>query len=735
MVSRGLRIMFSFLCFCLVASVASGEVARTLVFDFENDMEGWLSYRGSWHWSDRDSLVNTLPVNSIDDGFAIVDTVGSDELYTPYVNATNGATVTLTFFLRSRWEGSNSMYINMQERGQNMELFLDLNDYSSHFSSSWIVVTGEIPPSEKEVMLSVFCYNGDIAPAESLMYGCAIDQIHIDIHGEETTPVTSTIATTTAETTAEPTGAPETTAAPTEAPETTAAPTEAPETTAAPTEAPETTAAPTEAPETTAEPTEAPETTAEATEAPETTAEPTEAPETTAEPTEAPETTAEPTEAPETTAAPTEAPETTAEPTEAPETTAEPTEAPETTAEPTEAPETTAAPTEAPETTAAPTEAPETTAAPTEAPETTAEPTEAPETTAAPTEAPETTTEGPSGILEYDFQSGAQGWTLSQMNGAAWKRVQFERNVHPVSPPPVGPWVLQVFPEHIFAGTALAQSPKLRAIGSSLTIDLTFWMDGTADLPAQLKARRRAGFSTFDVEPIMNLDPYGDQINYYWVVFRASLHDLVPGETFTITLEGSLGGNSNNSVAVNKVLLNGVEEIPTDTTDFIDFEDGLFGWSAGNMDGGRWVLKCWSDLDPSLNVPQPSDGKNFLFVDRFDIHSGVISLESPAFRVSAGQRKKVVVKFWLRGSVVYPAALRIRKKTVNGDYDDLPFLNLAQYGDIDNPDWILLDREYEIPVDETEDAFQLVIEADLGSDVNNMVALDDLKIITSYITP
>lgn len=39
-------------------------------------------------------------------------------------------------------------------------------------------------------------------------------------------------------------------------------------------------------------------------------------------------------------------------------------------------------------------------------------------------------------------------------------------------------------------------------------------------------------------------------------------------------------------------------------------------------------------------------------------NTGVISLESPAFAVSAGQRKKVVVKFWLRGSVVYPAALR-----------------------------------------------------------------------------
>lgn len=321
------------------------------------------------------------------------------------------------------------------------------------------------------------------------------------------------------------------------------------------------------------------------------------------------------------------------------------------------------------------------------------------------------------------------------MNGAAWKRVEFEGASHQVSPPPEGPWVLQVFPEHIFAGTALAQSPKLRAIGNSLTVDLTFWMDGTKDLPTKLKARRREGFSTFDVEPIMNLDPYGNQMNYEWVMFRASIHDLVPGETFTITLEGSLGGNPNNSVAINKVVLDGVEEIPTDTTEFIDFEGGLFGWSAGNMDGGRWVLKCWADLDPSLNVPQPSDGKNFLFVDRFDIHSGVISLESPAFTVSPGQRKKVVVTFWLRGSVVYPAVLRLRKKTVNGIYDDLPFLNLAQYGDIDNPDWIQLNREYEIPVDETEEAFQLVIEADLGSDAGNMAALDDLKIITEYITP
>lgn len=155
MASRGLHKMPFFLGLCLAAAVASGEVARSLVFDFENDMEGWSSYRGSWRWSDRDSLVNILPANSIDDGFAVVDTVSSDELYTPYFNATVGATFSLTFFLRSRWEGSNSMYVDMQERGQPMKLFLDLNDYSSQFSSSWITVTGEIPPSEEDVMVSM----------------------------------------------------------------------------------------------------------------------------------------------------------------------------------------------------------------------------------------------------------------------------------------------------------------------------------------------------------------------------------------------------------------------------------------------------------------------------------------------------------------------------------------------------------------------------------------------------
>ncbi|XP_047501534.1 uncharacterized protein LOC125047323 [Penaeus chinensis] len=318
------------------------------------------------------------------------------------------------------------------------------------------------------------------------------------------------------------------------------------------------------------------------------------------------------------------------------------------------------------------------------------------------------------------------------MNGAAWRRVTFDNTNHIVTAPPGGAKVLQVFPSHIFAGTALAQSPLLEAVSETVRVKVTFWMDGTHDFPAQLKVRKRTDYSTFDINPVMNLDPFGDQENHKWVAYSAYLRYMTIGETFTLNLEGSLGGNPNNSVAVNKIELEGVKVIQTDLANLMDFENGLFGWSTGNMDGGRWVLQSWSDLDPSLYVPKPSDGDSFLFVERFDIHSGVISLESPAFPIQAGQRKKVHIKFWIRGSVVYPAALRLRKKSVNGAYDDLPFLNLAGYGDIDNPDWIFLDKQYYIPVDETEEAFQIVVEADLGSDLNNMVALDDLRIITEY---
>ncbi|ROT62594.1 putative E3 ubiquitin-protein ligase SMURF2 isoform X2 [Penaeus vannamei] len=718
--------------------------AQSFVFDFTSDMEGWASYRGSWRWADRAHLNHTLPSGSSDDGFALLDEANnSDELYTPYVSAPFGATAVLRFFLRSQWQGSNTMYVSLMEPGQSSKLFLELSHYGSPMSNSWVTVSGEIPPMDNDVLrpLALSCTGVPLIRSRltsMVKRQQLLQQSHRQqLLQQDTTEPQTTAAPTEPQTTqllqqshraAQQT---QTTAAPTE-PQTTAAPTE-PETTAAPTE-PQTTAAPqtdsSTEPQTTAAPTAAPT-------EPQTTAAPTE-PQTTAAPTE-PQTTAAPTE-PQTTAAPTEATtqllqqtdncsnratdnscsQTTAAPTE-PQTTAAPTE-PETTAAPTE-PQTTAAPTEH-KTTAAqqllqqshrqaaqqlPTE-PQTTAAPTE-PQTTAAPTE-PQTTAAPTE-PQTTeaptTEGPPGPLIFDFQSSVQGWTLSEMNGAAWRRVTFDNTDHVVTEPPEGAKVLQVFPTHVFSGTTLAQSPLLEAVSETVRVKITFWMDGTHDFPTQLKVRKRTDFSTFDINPVMNLDPFGDQENHKWIAYSATMRYMTIGQTFTLNLEGSLGSNPNNSVAVNKVELEGVKAVQNDFANLVDFENGLFGWSTGNMDGGRWVLQSWSDLDPSLYVPKPSDGKNFLFVNRFDIHSGVISLESPPFPIQAGQRKKVHIKFWIRGSVVYPAALRLRKKSVNGAYDDLPFLNLAGYGDVDNPDWIFLDKQYYIPVDETEDAFQVCL--------------------------
>lgn len=130
--------------------------SQSFVFDFTDDMEGWSSYRGSWRWTDRARLNNTLPAASSDDGFAVMDAPNSsDELYTPFVSAPKGATVVFSFFLRSEWEGSNTLAVDLIEQGKDPTMFLDLTPYSSPFARSWVTVTGEIPPMENEVLASI----------------------------------------------------------------------------------------------------------------------------------------------------------------------------------------------------------------------------------------------------------------------------------------------------------------------------------------------------------------------------------------------------------------------------------------------------------------------------------------------------------------------------------------------------------------------------------------------------
>ncbi|XP_042855263.1 uncharacterized protein LOC122242110 isoform X2 [Penaeus japonicus] len=666
----------------VVAAVATTR-ATTTRYDFESDLNGWTALRSSWRWSDRDGLSSVLPPAQ-HDGFAVLDQAqASDELLSPQFSMPEGGSLTMNFYLRSKFLGSNTLRVSYVSNDETF-LLLNLEEYSLPNNTDWVSVSTDIPPTEDPLSLEVFCFNGHASGPGEPILGCVLDQIVVHVNGEYTVEPTT----------------PET-EAPTEA-------TTEPET-EAPTEA--TTEPETEAPtEATTEPeTEAP---TEATTEPETEA-PTEA--TTEPETEAP---TEATTEPET-EAPTEA--TTEPETEAPtEATTEPeTEAP---TEATTEPET-EAPTEA--TTEPETEAP--TEATTE-PETEA-PTEA--TTEPETEPIESTTEIPDGPLHYTFNADTAGWTLSHMNGATWTRKEFDSNGRPVTDPPHGPWVLQIRADEVLAGTVVAQSPLLEAVDTKMGLTISFWMDGAEDFQTELKVRRKTDFSTFDVNPIMNLDPFGDQENHRWITYRASLDGLTPGQSFSIILEGSLGGHPNNSVAVDMVSFEGVREAALDHSSFFDFETGLQGWSAGNLEGGRWLLQKWSELDPSLAVPRPLDGENFLFVERFDIHSGVITMESPLLTLSPGTMQELRLKFWTRGSVVYPATLRIRKKSPDGKYDDLPFLNLREYGDTDTGHWVTYFLTYPIPADIEEVSYQLVLEADLGSDLDNLVALDDLIMTTS----
>ncbi|ROT79279.1 hypothetical protein C7M84_002001 [Penaeus vannamei] len=335
------------------------------------------------------------------------------------------------------------------------------------------------------------------------------------------------------------------------------------------------------------------------------------------------------------------------------------------------------------------------------------------------------------------------------MNGATWVHKEFDSNGRPVNDPPNGPWVLEIQPDEVLAGTVVAQSPLVEAVDTAMTVTITFWMDGADDFQAELKVRRKTDFSTFDVDPIMNLDPFGDQENRRWITYRASFDGLTPGQAFNVILEneallresfqGSLGGHPNNSVAVDMVEIWGVREASLDHSSFFDFEKGLQGWSSGNLEGGRWLLQTWSDLDPSpkrrktsttqANPPSSSNSPSLCL--SLPCSPGIITVESPVLTLSPGARHTLELKFWTRGSVVYPATLRIRKKTPEGRYEALPFLNLRNYGDTDNTHWISFSHQYLVPSDTEEVSYQLVIEADLGSDLNNLVALDDLKITTS----
>lgn len=135
----------------LLLFTTGGTEAKKYYFEFENDMEGWESFRGSWHYSSREDLPNPLP-DSSGEGFAIMNTkYDSDELYTPFFSVTEGATFSMSFFLRSEWEGSNSMVVQLyKDDSQTIDL-VDLSQYSSPTTKEWITVTENIDPSDQDI--------------------------------------------------------------------------------------------------------------------------------------------------------------------------------------------------------------------------------------------------------------------------------------------------------------------------------------------------------------------------------------------------------------------------------------------------------------------------------------------------------------------------------------------------------------------------------------------------------
>jgi hypothetical protein len=295
---------------------------------------------------------------------------------------------------------------------------------------------------------------------------------------------------------------------------------------------------------------------------------------------------------------------------------------------------------------------------------------------------------------------------------------------------------LNLFANDVVSSTVMATSPRMIA-GSTgeISLAVNFFIQGSQQYPAFLKIRRAFSYKTFDEEPALSMDGFGQVANQNWLSHGGVFKGIMPGEEFFIVLEGSLGiDQMMNQVAVSRIAIEGAYPAPTEERELFDFNDGLPGWTMGNTDGGRWSVKEYSEIDSSYNLPLPSAGPNVLWVDRFDIHSGVVSIDSPMYLVDPQVRKNLSIRFWIKGSLDYPASLRIRRKTVDGEYDFLPFLDFSGYGSVENQDWIVLNDFYQIPTDGLVGYFQLVIEADLGSGSTNAVAIDTLSVSTSNVS-
>ncbi|XP_047736901.1 uncharacterized protein LOC108679295 [Hyalella azteca] len=323
-----------------------------------------------------------------------------------------------------------------------------------------------------------------------------------------------------------------------------------------------------------------------------------------------------------------------------------------------------------------------------------------------------TTTEPPPPVIDFNFTSSTQGWVLGNSNGAAWRRQNTS-----------GEYAIEVVGSPIVSSVVLATSPRL-IVGDTgeVSVAVTFRMAGSQQYPAYLKVRRSYSYNSFDTTPAFSLDAFGTSETPGYVSHGAVFRNLEPGQEFFIVLEGSLGIDQGNVISVRELQLVGASPYPVPEQDFFDFQGGLVGWSQGNMDGGRWQVVDYRNI--GVTIPKPT-GDYVLYADRFDIFSGVMVIESPPLSTITGSHKTISARVSARGSDDYPVSLRLRAKTLDGDYDDFPFVSI--FVATDETNWQVVTADYEV----RKEFFQLVIEADLGSDSENFVAIDTISVTSN----
>jgi len=332
--------------------------------------------------------------------------------------------------------------------------------------------------------------------------------------------------------------------------------------------------------------------------------------------------------------------------------------------------------------------------------------------------------------IVFDFEGWLDGWTLGHANGARWQRTQ---RYNGIFGPNAGDTMMVVKPEGIHSGVVQAMSPRFKVgPGGEYAVTVQFMMKGSLQYPCYLRLRQAYDFTNYAMLPVLSFDAYGDTPDTTWhnltAVYRGHAN-----QPFNLVFEASLGiDNENTRIAVNRVVLQGVELAEFDHNDFFDFSNGLVGWTKGAVDGGTWAVRNHSEIENNLLIPKPTTGDNILIVERYNIHSGVMSIESPLFRIEPLQRKYVSIRFWMRGTQAYPSSLRVRAKVNTDTFSRLPFINLTPYGNVAHAQWTELEQTYEVPdfgLNYTA-SFQLVLEAELGGRMDNGIAIDAIGLHT-----